>query len=164
MTIATFGVDGASVRRHYFPYQGDYSVTSSPTADTVTEFITEAAVDLAGRLGLKDVTAASIDDDDTSEAYAWCAKTLRLSVAISVLEASTANNPEVGKKWQASLDARYELLEKYGATALGLGAAADEATTEPEGPMSHISELDLDTGDDADASSVAPRLRRDDQL
>ncbi len=164
MTIATFGVDAGSVRRHHFPQWPDFSTASSPTLATVGEFITEAAADLAGRLELKSLSPATIAADTASEAYSWCAKTLRLAVAIDVLAASTSANPELAKKWQVLLDGRYELLEKYGATAMGVGAAATDDSDEPEGPTSHISELDLDTGNDSDASDVIPRLRRSDEL
>jgi hypothetical protein len=67
----------------------------------------------------------------------------------------------VPKEWRAELEMYYETLEKLGYIALG---DAPSPGDEANGPRSHISEHDLDTGDEDLISDVIPKFRRDDYL
>lgn len=166
--IQTFGVTYSTVRQDYFPqFTGEWSATSNPTSDTITRWIADAGADLAGRLRLKSMTALAIatgvDPASPTEAYAWCRRTIGLIVAVRVVPVQSAGgNGELETEWKDDLQHRFHLLEEHGDTVLGDGAAA--AGTSPEGPTSHISQLNLDTGDPSLASDVIPRLRRSDKL
>lgn len=159
MTVATFGVTAASVRSHHFPQWSAFSAETSPDSTTAGEMVTEAGADLAGVLTAAGVTPSSISDV-ASAAYSWCAYTVRLDAALRILRASTQASPDLEKTWQARLDARYAALKAAGAAALGDEALAP---VDPDGPSSHISELGLEVGNEAEeASSAYPLLRRDD--
>lgn len=166
MAIQVFAITFTTVKQDFFPnFSGLFSDTSTPTSTRVTQFIKEEAADLAGHLRLKALTAAGIAADTTSEAYAWCQKTLGIGVAARVARVLTGANPEYAKELATELAHRYALLDTHGAEALGLGATVADSTDEPEGPTSHIDELDLDTGEDDDLNSdVAPVIRRADVL
>lgn len=161
-SVNAFGLTVASVRAHMFPHWGDFSNNSNPTTTTVGEIITEEAGDLASRLYREAVAASSITDS-TSAPYLWCAKTLRLMVALRILRASTQQEPELNRAWVDELKLRLELLAADGATALG-DASLQTGASDPDGPTSHISVYGLTTDDADDMSTTAPRLRRDDAL
>lgn len=166
MTIEVFAITFTTVREDYFPnFSGAFSATSTPTSTRVTQWIREEAADLAGYLRLKALTADAIADNTASEAYAWCQKTVCMGAAVRAARVMAGASPEYAKELKAELDARYALLEKFGAEALGLGASVSDGAAEPMGPTGHIDELDLDTGeDDGNTSDVVPVLRRSDRL
>lgn len=164
MTVETFSVVADDVRAGYFPNWSAFSATTKPTSTQVAVFISEEAADLAGHLAVEDVTVSSSNPAASSAALAWCQKTLRLAVAIRVMRASTAQNPEVAKAWQEELDSRYKMLERMGATVMGAGAAESTSTSPVQGPTTHIGQYGLTTADVGLMSTVEPRLRRDDEL
>lgn len=163
MAIETFGVTADSLRAHHFPHfaGGAFSVTSKPSLATVTEMVSAAAAELAGYLSAEGVSASSLTEADTPNAYAWCADTVRLGAAARVARTVTNMRPEAAAVWQAAFDARVTMLEDNGYVVLGDAPATSE---EPNGPRSHIGAHDLDTGDEADISDVVPRFRRSDSL
>lgn len=162
MTVPTFAVTAEMVRTSFFPHLLPFSTTTNPTSAAVTREINWAAADLEGRLLAKSVTASAITDA-TSAAYYWCQYTIALTVAVSLIGVMSGADPELAKRWAETLGKRIEALETQGVTAIGSGATASGGS-EALGPTDHISELDLDVGDTALASSVEPYLRRDDLL
>lgn len=164
MTLPAFGVTASTVRAQMFPHWGDFSTNSSPTAATVADIITEESGDLAALLYREDVAASSVDALTASAApYQWCAKTLRLMVALRILRASTQQEPQLAEAFKAELAERLKLLAAEGATALG-DASLQSGTSDPDGPTSHISVYGLEVDDSEDMSTTVPRLRRDDAL
>lgn len=163
--IQVFGVTTTTVKQDHFPqWTGMFSATSNPTATTVTRWIQEEAAELSGRLRLKGLVAATLATVSDVDAYAWCQKTISLAAAIRCAKVIFSGNPDFAKVLQADLDRRYELLDKHGAEALGIGADTSDDTDEPEGPTSHIDVLDLDVGEDGNESQLVPVLRRDDMM
>ena len=63
---------------------------------------------------------------------------------------------------QEDIDEWFERLKELG--YLILGDASLEPARNPDGPTTHITEYALDVGDYAAASTLVPRLRRDDEL
>jgi hypothetical protein len=110
---------------------------------------------------VKSIDPTSITDS-TSEAFAWCAKTLKLMVAVRIYPAVTAGNPDGLKALQAQLDARLAWLEKHGLELAG--AQTLISGSEPEGPTSHISQYGLTTADSSLMSSTESPFHKDDQL
>lgn len=158
-----FGVTYDSVRRHHFPVISNWDSTTSPTDTTVTEMIDAAAAKLAGKLLLKSITASEISDTATA-AYAWCADTIRLEVATRIPPTVSGVDPDEYSRRRAQLKERYEDLDEHGAEALGGGASANATDSEPEGPVTYLTENpSIDTGSDSDASSVVPVLRWGDE-
>lgn len=164
MALPAFGVTAATVRAQLFPHWSDFSANSNPTAATVADIITEESGDFAALLYRENITASSVDALGASTApYQWCAKTLRLMVALRCLRASTQQEPQLAEAWKAELEQRLKLLAEEGATALG-NASLQSGTSDPDGPTSHISVYSLTTDSADDMSTVVPRLRRDDAL
>lgn len=171
MAIEDFDVDAEKVRGDYFPHRTAFSGSSAPTSTRVADFITEEAGELAGLLLEQDIAASSVVSGVTyatpstwTPAYTWCRKYVALAVAIRVLSVSTQGAADDSSKWGERLAAMAKKLASGGATALG-DAGLDGSGAGPLGPSSHISELNLDAGDEAlNASSVEARFRRDDQL
>lgn len=161
MAVVTFGVTADSVRKHHFPFIESWSATTAPTDTTVTEKISENAGLLAGALLKEAIQASSIAA--ASPAYVQCTRILRLMVALELVADMTGQDPKVVERWQAIITAWFERLADIGATALGDESLSTSAS-DPGGPTDHIDEYGLDVGDTADASSVVPRLRRDDAL
>jgi hypothetical protein len=159
--VGVFGVVADDVRRHYFPALALYDATTSPTETTVDEMIAAATAKLLGKLALKSIT---IENDSSLRAYKWCADTVRLHVATRIPPTVSGVDPEEHNRWKAELKERYTDLSEGGADVLGEGATASASSTEPEGPVEFLTELGIDTGDAADASSAIPRLRYDDEL
>jgi hypothetical protein len=159
--IDVFGVDADSVRKAHFPNWTPFSSSTNPTVDTIDSFILEEGADLAGALRVKSIDPTSITDS-TSEAFAWCAKTLKLMVAVRIYPAVTAGNPDGLKALQAQLDARLAWLEKHGLELAG--AQTLISGSEPEGPTSHISQYGLTTADSSLMSSTESPFHKDDQL
>jgi hypothetical protein len=163
VALTTFGVTPAIVRQQHFPHRSDFSTVSNPTTATVTVFINQAAADVQGWLLKESIDAASITDSATAP-YVKCAEAVTLRAAIKVQRAATNDDPAIAKALEAELKAWRKALEDDGATFLGDDSLGDGSNSDPDGPTTHISELDLDTGDDADASDVVPVLRRSDDL
>lgn len=161
MAITAYGVTADTVRKHFFPTLTPFGANSSPSLTIAGEKVTWAAARLDGQLRMKGVSPEAITDP-ASAAYYWCAETLSLMTALDLLPAMSGNWSEAAKEWKARLAERLENLATYGAQALGAGAAA--ASSEGPGTSSHISVRGLYMGDDLLASSVEPRLRRDDEL
>lgn len=167
MTIRTFGVTFTTVRQDQFPqWSGEFSATSNPTSTTVSRWINEAAAELAGVLRLKATTADAINTlGDTTEPYVWCRQTITLGVAARVAKVISGGTPEVAKDLQDQFEKRLKRLEEKGVEVMGPGITVSDDTDEPQGPTSHIDELDLDVGEDDDnESELIPVLRRDDKL
>ena len=95
------------------------------------------------------------------EALAWCAEATRLGAAARIIAAMTGQDPAVKKAWEMQLKDKFELLTERGYLALGDAPAPANISG---GPLSHISRMSLDTGDDADAGDVIPTFRRSDSL
>ncbi len=162
MALPAFGVTAGTVRAQMFPHWADFTANSSPTATTVADIITEESGDLVARLYRENVTASSIGGADTAP-YQWCAKTLRLMVALRILRASTVQEPQLAEAWKAELDERLKLLGEEGATAVG-DSTLQSGTSDPDGPTSHVSVYGLTTDESTNMSTTVPRLRRDDAL
>lgn len=163
MALELFGVTVESVRRHHFPNADAWVESSRPSESTVEETIDEEAGRLAGALSKESV---SVTGDSTTAAYVSCRRQLRLMVAIVVSRDMTGVDPALARAWKTEVREWFEGLESEGnggVAFLGDGAVAT-STTEPDGPTDHITDLGLDVGDTADASSVEPPFRRDDDL
>lgn len=160
MTVTTYGVAADDVRADHFPHWTAFSATTNPTSTRVAVLINEEAADLAGALRVKSVDPTSITDS-ASEAYAWCAKTLKLAVAVRIFGSVTAANPEGRKALQDELSARLDWLQKHG---LELGGAQTLLSTSPEGPTSHITRYGLTTADPSCMSSTESPFHKDDKL
>lgn len=161
MAVIVFGVTYTTVRNHHFPQLSDFSASSNPTSTTVTEMVAAAGAELAGYLVAEGLTPSSLDDDTGTDAYAWCAETVRIGAAFRAARAMTSQDPEVVRAWEDDYRERLKRLDELGATALGSSASGGE---EPNGPRTHIDHHDLDTGDTDDISDVIPRFRRSDML
>lgn len=163
MTVSVFGVDADDVRRHHFPHLTSYDATTSPTETTVTEMIGSAGARLAGKLRLKSIDPTAITDT-ASEAYTWCADTIRLDVATRIPPTQSGIDPAEHQRRIDELKDRFKDLSEGGADALGDGASADETESEPEGPITHFTEnSSIEVSDDEDASDAEPRLRYGDE-
>lgn len=160
MALSLFGVTANIVRLHYFPQNEAFSADTSPSSDTVDDFIDQEAGRLAGALLIKGITASSIIS--TSPAYYACASQLEMMVALRTLSVMSGQNPELAKAWKTQIDEWFERLKELG--YLILGDASLEPARNPDGPTTHITEYALDVGDYAAASTLVPRLRRDDEL
>lgn len=164
MTIQVFGVTSSQVRKHYFPHWSDFSATTSPTDTTVAEFITDAAGDLYAKLYAEQIPADAVFALGSGDvAYVRVAYAIRLLAAIKTMAATTAQDPELSRKWQREIDAFYVDLDNNGAVALG-NSSIQTGVNEPGGPTDHIDAYGLDIGDTSEASSAAPALRKDDEL
>jgi hypothetical protein len=163
MSIRTFGVTHTIVRGRYFPQLGAFTQNSNPSLTRVTEAISDAAADLAGKLAMEGLDAGALEDGILSypNAYAWCAKTIRLATAIELLPVMSHQDPEVVKAWRVELKDRYKALDDFGYVALG---DAPAPSTPSNGPITHINRNDLELSDSDDMSSVIPTFRRDDVL
>lgn len=162
MSINTFEVDPTRVRDDFFPHVvADFTPDSSPTWETVDRYITEEAATLGGKLRLASISTDDISDSESSE-WVWCSKVLSLMVAVRLVPVMTGLNPDVARLWAEQLASLLADLAENGELALGLDTSGSDS--DPKGPTDHISELSLDTGDDADASDVIPALRRSDML
>lgn len=167
MSIRVFGVTYTTVRQDQFPqWTGEFSATSNPTSTTVTRWIQEAAAELAGVLRLKASSADAVFAlGDTAEPYVWCRQTITLGVAARVAKVIHGSTPEIAKDLQQQFEARLKRLEEKGVEVMGPGITVDDGTDEPQGPTSHVDELDLDVGEDDDnESQLVPVLRRDDMM
>ena len=83
----------------------------------------------------------------------------------SVAKVITGQTPDIAKDLQALFERRLELLEEKGVEVMGPGITVDDDTDAPQGPTSHVDDLDLDVGeDDGNESQLVPVLRRDDRL
>lgn len=163
MTVSTFGVTAATVRANRFPHlAGSWGADTAPTATTVATFINQRAAYLEGKLLLEGIAAADITDA-ASAAYLWCQETLELMVAIRIAEVATGSDNGLLQVWRDEVKARFAELDEDGAAALGSGATST-SNSDPDGPMSHISENGLEVDSAADMSTTVPRLRRDDML
>jgi hypothetical protein len=163
MTVEVYGVTADAVRRHHFPQLASFADDTAPTETTVDEMVDAAGARLAGKLGLKSVTVDVTDT--TSPAYAWCADTIRLDVACRIPPTQSGIDPDEYKRRLDELKERYKELSEGGADALGEGASADETDSEPEGPVTHLTEnSSIELQDSTDASDSIPRLRYDDEI
>jgi hypothetical protein len=160
MALSLFGITYSNVRAHFFPSLADFSGSTKPTSTAVGEMIDSAAADLNGRLAAVGVTAADLDSSGEPAAYAWCKDYVRLASAIRVCEALTGAG-QVPKFWREELKAKQDALEKYGHTVLGDAPTPDQLSA---GPRSHLTNHDLDTGEETLISDAIPRFRRDDEL
>lgn len=167
MTIRVFGVTATTVRQDQFPqWSGEFSASTNPTSTTVGRWIDEAAAELAGVLRLKASSADAVYAlGSSTEPYVWCRQTLTLGVAARVAKVATGATPDIAKDLQAQFERRLKLLEEHGVEMLGPGITVSDSTDEPQGPTSHIDDLDLDVGEDLGLESdLIPVLRRSDQL
>lgn len=162
MATNLYGVTADSVRRHHFPNADAFVTSSRPSLATVTEAVQEEAAVLTGALAGEAIDASTITDV-TSSAYLSCRKTLRVMVALRIAQDMNGLEPNIVAAWKKQVRDWMEGLDIGGATFLGDGATST-TLSEPDGPTDFISELALDTGDDSEASSVAPVLRRSDEL
>lgn len=166
MSVFVFGVTHDTVRKHHFPHITAFSLTTQPTSTTVGEMVTAAGAKLAGKLRLKSITVDEADTD--SEAYTWCADTIRLDTATRIPPTTSGVDPQEHQRRIDELKERYKDLSEGGVDALGgagSGASADATSSEPEGPVTHLTEnSSIETQDDEDASDSIPRLRYDDEL
>ena len=162
MAVAFFGVTVEAVRGHHFPNFDAWTTSSRPSSTIVTEAINAEAARLQGRLLKESITAATIDAAPTSAAYLMCADVLRLMVAVRLARDMPGVDSPLAKVWADQVKDWFDLIEKDGATFLGDNGL--NANTDPDGPTDFIGEYALSTGDDADASTAKPYLRRDDVL
>jgi hypothetical protein len=163
MAVATFGVGAADVRDEYFPSLAVFSASTKPSSGAVLKFIQGEGAKLYGALAAKGVSASTIISDAGSSypnAYAWCQATVSLGAAIRVMQA-IAGFGAVPSAWFDLLKQRYESLSQMGYLALGDAPGPEDVAN---GPRSHISNHDLDTGDEDLISTVVPKFRRDDKL
>ncbi|MBL8909868.1 MAG: hypothetical protein JNM17_04100 [Archangium sp.] len=160
MALQTFSVTAESVRKHHFPQADAFSTTSRPSEATVLEAIDEEAGKLAGKLNTEGVTVA---DDATKAAFVSCRAQLRMMVALRIARDMTGVDPELSRAWKKEVIEWFLALEESNADALGDGAS-NATELEPDGPTDHIQTLNLDTGNDDDASDLIPVLRRKDDL
>ncbi len=158
--MQTFSVTTGMVRAHYFPTLADFDTSTTPLAATVTEMIAAESAEMIGRLAAAGVVADNLSAATTPASFAWCQDTVRLGAAIRAAKAMVGFSGAV-EDWEKALAARYELLTTKGYVILG---DAPTPADNPNGPVSHISNHHLDTGDEDLISSVIPKFRRDDML
>lgn len=164
MPVQTYGVTPDSVRLLYFPTNDPPSASTSPSLSAQTSMVQEEAAELEGALELQAIDPATVFARGATEApYLWCAKTLGLMVAIRVAEVSRGSDTELLKRWRERVEARLEALASQGASALG-DSTLETSASPIAGPTTHITEFNLDTGDDTQLSSTAPIFRKDDWL
>lgn len=166
MSINTFGVTSDSVRRHHFPQWPAFSTKSNPTDATVTEMISECAARLCGELSLRGIQfdPAVLTNSAQPIAFAWCAATVKLDVAIRIVPSVTGLDPAQVRRWKDEFKERTAAFEKYGAKLLGDATESGDGTDDPIGVSDHITEYSLTTTDPADMSTAAMPLHKDDQL
>lgn len=165
MAVQTFGVAHGDISSQYYPHwRGGFSTDSRPNDTAVGDHATDAGAILAGKLAIKNLSAASIAATATTSAYRWCAKAIKLMTAIRVMEVATSQDKELLKAWRDELAMMWKDLDMHGAVALGDGATEADGDN-PGGPITHISAYGLDIGDPpTDASDVVPVFRRKDFL
>lgn len=163
MAVATFGVTADSVRVLHFPNLDSWSTSSRPSSTAVTTAIAAEAARLQGRLLKETIVAATIDATPTSAAYLMCADVLVLMVAVRLVRDIPGADSALAKVWAAQVEEWFKLLEDDGGTFLG-DESLQTGASDPDGPTDFISEYGLSTGDDSDASTAKPYLRRDDIL
>lgn len=161
VTVTEFGVTPEDLRAIHFPYLADFSTASQPSRQTVVVIIDEEAASLEGQLFRKAIVASSITEN--SAAYLQCARQLRRMAAVRVMQAMTAQDPQLAQTWQRQNDDWFAKLEDHGTDFLGSGVAATSSSN-PVGPTTHISEYNLTMDSADDMSTVVPRLRRDDEI
>lgn len=162
MSVSTFGLTAAIEYADMFPQWPAPDANSSPTATSVTRYISEEAGDLAAKLYAENVNAGAIVDT-SSAAYLWCTKTLKLMVAVRIFGVATQQDPELRKAYTAELKARLDALAEGGATALG-DEALDTGGSPADGPTTHINQFNITTSSADDMSPLDDPLRRSDQL
>ncbi len=161
--LSSFGVTAAIVQTDYFSQGGGFSDVSNPSSTSVARYIQQKAGELGGLLRAEEQSPTALDADDTTEAYQWCQETLCLMVAVRVAEDMHQSRPPLADTWEKRLAARLEALADDAVGTLGDGSTTP--TEQPDGPTHFIDTYGLDTSDnEADASSVTARLRRDDLL
>jgi hypothetical protein len=149
----TFGVTYVTLQESFFPGQ-TFSPTSRPKAATVTTIIEEQAALLAGALRAEGASAAGIAADNTSDAYKWCASTLKLLAAPLVAQAGvTGVDDAVVDDWQEQGLSRLRALDEKGTAILGETGVATPSTPS-NGPASHIGAYGLELPDNEDASQL----------
>lgn len=162
MTVPTFGVTYSQLHQHHFAQLAGFSAETSPAAATVTEMVDEAAADVCGALVTAGVTPENITSGTV--AYSRCAKAVRMGAAAAVMRVMPGADPKAAADMQSAFEAWLKKAEEKGAAFLG-DESLDGAGPPPRGPSSHISRFSLTVDDEAaNASSVAPRLRMDDEL
>lgn len=163
MSLATFGLSAAIEYADMFPQWSAPDANSTPTTTTVGRFINEEAADLAARLYAENVIASAITTPANEVAYTWCAKTLKLMVAMRIFGVATQQDPELRKSYAAELKARFENLDEKGATALG-DSSLDSGDSPADGPTTHLNQFRLDTLSADDMSPLDDGLKRSDPL
>ena len=168
MAVNLFGLTVNAVRASMFPQLSDFSVNSSPTLAEGVICLEEEAGELAAKLYRRNIVASGIvstlDANNLhSPAWLWCARTLRLMVALELLKRMSQQYPELAKAYRTELDARLADLQQSGGTALG-NDSLETGSSPADGPTSHISEYGLTTDDPTDMSDVVPLLRKGDRL
>ena len=163
MAVSIFGVTVDSVQGHHFPHFDAWSGQSRPTTTVVTEAINAEAARLQGRLLKESISAATIMAAPTSAAYLMCADVLRLMVAVRLARDIPGMDSPIARAWEKQVTEWFKLLEQDGSTFLG-DDSLQTGTSGADGPTDFIGEYGLSTGDDADASTAEPYLRRDDVL
>lgn len=162
--VSTFGVTYTNLYSRHLPQMSAPTSSSNPAADTVTEIIEECAATLEAKLLQEGITASAITVA-TDAPYLWCRQTLRLQAMVEVLPVLSGQDSGLLKRLQAELDARWADLASKGYLALGTGTGVSAPEQQPDGPRHHIDSLGLDTSDnEAFASTITARLRRDDEL
>lgn len=161
VTVTEFGVMPEDLRAMHFPYLADFSTASQPSRATVVVIIDEEAAVLEGQLARKAIVASSITEN--SAAWLQCARQLRRMTAIRVMQAMTAQDPQIAQTWQRQTDDWFAQLSDHGPDFLGTGASST-ASSNVTGPTTHIDEYDLTVDSADDMSTVVPRLRRDDEI
>lgn len=165
MALSLFGVTATTVKEDHFPMFDAFSATSNPTSTVVGRFIDEKAGELAGKLLLKNISAAAVHALGAGEpAYVWCRETLTIMVAVRVLAVATQQYPELAKELRSELVARFKVLDEGGAVAIGNASLDDSTDAPPDGPTTHINVHALDTADPDDMSTAEPVLRAKDSL
>lgn len=164
MAANSFGVTATTVKEDHFPMFDAFSANSSPSSTVIARFILEKAALLHGRMLLKGIDASAWSDATAAE-YLWCRETLTIMVAVKILKVASQQYPELAKALEAEVVERLKALDEGGGTAIG-NASLDDSADPPDGPHTHIGELDLSVGDDpaGDASTAAPIFRKDDVI
>lgn len=161
-TLVLFGVDAGAVRRHHFGQWADFSEVSVPTATTVAEMIDDCAGEFAGHLIKEEIDPNTIVAGTAP--YVTCRNVLRKMVAARIMADATNQDSTLLAKWQKELDAFFERLDTDGSIALG-DPDLSAASSEPDGPTTHLDEYDIDIGDPlTDASDAITPFRKDDCL
>ena len=148
MTVTYFGVTAATVRAEYFPMWTAFTGNTNPTSTTITSsLIPQKYAELAGRLLVENVNAASVDADTASVGYSLVPGDVGADGGDSNSPVGYAADPELAKTYEARLRSASTCWRR---TALSLsGTRRSTPGTLSQRAPTFITEMDISVPDDS---------------